>query len=279
MSTKKYYWLKLQKDFFKRHDIRIIEEMKNGKDYILFYMKLLVESISHDGHLRFSEAIPYNENMLATITNTNVDIVRSAVKIFTELGLMEVLDDGTFYMAEIQKMLGSETEWAGKKRIYRKRQELLGDNSGTKKDNVRQELELDSELDKDKDKTFVDDSIESRLAENLFSLIKGNNPKAKKPNLQSWAKNIDLMIRVDKRTPEEIKEVIEFCQNDDFWKANILSTAKLREKFDQLWLKKKNGKGNNNYGNKTVTIKGFEEREYQEDDIEDLYYDPEKEAL
>ena len=46
-ETKKYYWLKLKRDFFKRHDIRIIEEMPNGKDYILFYNKLLLESIDH----------------------------------------------------------------------------------------------------------------------------------------------------------------------------------------------------------------------------------------
>lgn len=118
-KKKKYYWLKLQKDFFKRHDTRIIESMDNGKDYILFYLKLLVESIDHEGNLRFSESIPYNDKMLATITNTNVDIVRSAVKIFSELGLMQTLDDETLYMKDIETMIGSETEWAEKKRLQR----------------------------------------------------------------------------------------------------------------------------------------------------------------
>ena len=94
-ETKKYYWLRLKKDFFKRHDIQIIEAMDNGKDYILFYLKLLCESVDHEGQLRFSEEIPYNEKMIATITNTNVDIVRSATKVFTDLGMMELLDDGT----------------------------------------------------------------------------------------------------------------------------------------------------------------------------------------
>ena len=117
--AKKYYWLKLKKDFFKRHDIRIIEALPNGKDYVLFYLKLLVESISHDGKLRFSETIPYNDDMLSTITNTNVDIVRTAVKIFTELGFMELFDDGTIYLRETNLMLGNETEWAKKKRDYR----------------------------------------------------------------------------------------------------------------------------------------------------------------
>ena len=84
-DNRKFYWLKLNKDFFKRHDIRIIEEMENGKDYILFYLKLLLESVNHEGHLRFSETIPYNEKMLSVITNTNIDVVRSAMKVLAEL--------------------------------------------------------------------------------------------------------------------------------------------------------------------------------------------------
>ena len=80
-ESKKFYWLKLKRDFFKRHDIRIIEEMPNGKDYVLFYLKLLLESIDHEGSLRFSDTIPYNEQMLAVITNTNIDIVKAAMKL------------------------------------------------------------------------------------------------------------------------------------------------------------------------------------------------------
>lgn len=128
MSGNKYYWLKLKKDFFKRHDMKIVEAMPNGKDYILFYLKLLCESLDHNGSLRFSDLVPYNEFMLSAITNTNVDIVRSAVKLFTELGMMKVLDDGTIFMNEVHKMLGSETEWAEKKRLYRGKKQQLEDN-------------------------------------------------------------------------------------------------------------------------------------------------------
>ena len=145
LMAKKYYWLKLQNDFFKRHDIRIIEDMPNGKDYILFYMKLLVESISHEGKLRFSETVPYNEGMLATITNTNIDIVRSAVKVFSELELMGFMDDGTFFMNETSNMLGEETEWAKKKRAYR-------ENGGQKKTMSDKSIEKEIELDIDNTK-------------------------------------------------------------------------------------------------------------------------------
>ena len=122
MEDKRFYWLKLKRDFFKRHDIQIVENMPNGKDYILFYLKMLVESVDHEGKLRFSDTIPYNEDMIATITNTNVDTVRMAMKIFTELGMIEVIDDGTIFMSEVQKMIGSASNTDGAKRQARFRE-------------------------------------------------------------------------------------------------------------------------------------------------------------
>ena len=168
--AKKYYWLKLKQDFFKQHNIRIIEEMENGKDYILFYLKLLVESISHQGHLRFSDTIPYNDKMLATITNTNVDIVRNAIKVFNELNLMEILDDGTIYMTETQKMIGNETDWARKKREYRARlQEQKKDNVLTMSDKSKS---IDIELEKDIDisSNSLYDFVEENFGRTLSSV-------------------------------------------------------------------------------------------------------------
>lgn len=118
-DNKRYYWLKLHKDFFKQHEITIIEDMPNGKDYILFYLKLLVESVSHEGQLRFSETIPYNEQMLASLTKTNIDVVRNAMRIFVELQMIEILDDQTIFMLETEKMIGSETGMAKRMREYR----------------------------------------------------------------------------------------------------------------------------------------------------------------
>lgn len=106
-KTKKYYWLKLDRGFFKRHDMQIIEKMPNGEKYVLFYLKLLCESIDHNGKLRFSDTIPYDEGMLATITQTDIDVVRSAVKLFTNLHMMEIFDDGTYYMGELINMVGN----------------------------------------------------------------------------------------------------------------------------------------------------------------------------
>lgn len=145
-KDKKYYWLKLQKDFFKRHDIRLIQSMPNGTEYVLFYLKLMVESLAHNGRLRFSEKIPYDESMLAVITDTNIDIVRNATRILEELGMLQVLDDSTIYMTEVNNLIGVQTEGAERKQLQRqKRQELL--EGGQKGDKCPPEIELEKELD------------------------------------------------------------------------------------------------------------------------------------
>ncbi|CAF1900914.1 Replication protein O [Bacillus subtilis] len=80
-------------------------------------------------------------------------------------------------------------------------------------------------------------------AEYLFKEIKNNNPDAKKPNLEKWANEFRLIRERDKRTDEQIKYLIKWTQQDDFWKANILSPSSLRKHYDKLVVKIKSVKG------------------------------------
>ncbi len=75
----------------------------------------------------------------------------------------------------------------------------------------------------------------------LRQRILENNPKARVTDrqLRAWAVEADRMMRLDGRTRSEIHELIDWSQNDPFWFANILSMAKLREKYDQLVLKRR----------------------------------------
>jgi len=77
-----------------------------------------------------------------------------------------------------------------------------------------------------------------QLATLLKSEILRNRPAFRITSHQEhkWAKTADLMLKVDKRTWDEMAEVIRWVQHDEFWFKNILSMDKLREKFDQLAL-------------------------------------------
>lgn len=55
MAEKKYYWLKLPRNFFGKHYIKILRAKENGELLVLFYMWMLTEAIDHEGRLRYSE--------------------------------------------------------------------------------------------------------------------------------------------------------------------------------------------------------------------------------
>ena len=177
-ENKKFYWLKLKRDFFKRHDIRVIESMPNGKDYVLFYLKLMVESIDHEGALRFSDTIPYNEDMLAVITNTNVDIVRSAMKLFESLELVEIFDDQTVYMREVERLTGSETKWAEKKRMYRAKEDNVLALSPPCPIDVRQEKEIEKEKELEIEKESISSGETVKKVISYLNKQAGTNYKA-----------------------------------------------------------------------------------------------------
>ncbi|MGN4667985.1 hypothetical protein ACTFRP_19535 [Bacillus cereus group sp. MYBK234-1] len=118
------------------------------------------------------------------------------------------------------------------------------DDTSTIRPTIRGQKEKEKEKEKENKKEKKNTSrhkfetCDMNAAKYLFEKIKENNLKQKEPSsFDSWANNVRLMRERDNRTFQEIKDVIDWCQNDSFWKSNILSTAKLRQRFDQLYMK------------------------------------------
>ena len=126
-SKEKLFFLKLNKDFFDQYWVKILEAEPNGDKYILFLIKLMCESISHNGYLRFNESIPYDEKMLAAITHTDIDVVRTAPVLFKQLKIIELTEDRTLFIPMVPNMTTTTTEGALKKAEQRK---LLDDKGG-----------------------------------------------------------------------------------------------------------------------------------------------------
>lgn len=125
--SKRYHWLKLSRTFFKRHDVKLIR-MRHGNNGVVFYLALLCESIDHEGALRFSEKVPYTVEELVAVTETfiSLDEAEAVVNTLIEKGLMEVFEDGTFYLPKAMEMTGSETGMAKYQRERRAKELTLG---------------------------------------------------------------------------------------------------------------------------------------------------------
>ena len=74
----------------------------------------------------------------------------------------------------------------------------------------------------------------------LEGKIRENNGAVKKrteSQLQSWCKDMDLLINKDKANPDNIKQIIDWVVEDDFWSANVLSAKKLRKHYPRFYKK------------------------------------------
>ena len=156
-DNKKYYYLRLKDNFFDSDELKILESMKDGYLYSNILLKLYLRSLKNDGKLVVNDRIPYNAEMLASVTGHQVGTIKQALSIFKDLGLIDVLENGAIYMLDIQNFIGRGSSEADRKREYRQRIETDRTNVQT---NLRQiseksppeieiELEKDIEIEKE----------------------------------------------------------------------------------------------------------------------------------
>ena len=87
---------------------------------------------------------------------------------------------------------------------------------------------------KHKKRVYDKDSDYYKLSEFFIKQIKKNNSNFKDPNIQKWSDDFRKIVEIDDRDKRETAMLIKWVQKDSFWMSNILSPAKLREKYDQL---------------------------------------------
>ncbi|TLQ08813.1 DnaD domain protein [Marinilactibacillus psychrotolerans] len=211
-ENKKYYWLKLHDNFFDDDTIQYIEEQENGKEYVLFYLKLALKSLSREGYLiRYvgERVIPYDVKALAKLTNTPSDTVKAAMVMFIDFGLVQHLNSGELYLNQINEMIGAETQAAKRKREQRARdkQKELGtptneveerDIVTEKRDSVQKshgdvqkshteidiETDIDKELEKETDKEKEESVSQSSFTFTWQDFFKANGFGILSPYIQ-----------------------------------------------------------------------------------------------
>ena len=148
-DNRKYYYLKLKENYFDDDSIVLLESMQDGVLYSNILLKLYLKSLKHGGRLQLDEDIPYTAQMIATITRQQIGTVERALQIFLKLGLVVVLDSGTFYMSNIELLIGQSSTEAERKRAARLQNKALSAlrTSGGHLSDIRPpEIELEKEI-------------------------------------------------------------------------------------------------------------------------------------
>lgn len=105
-DKQKFYWLRLDKDFFQKYKIKSLISEKNGEKNLIIYQQLMCECLNYvdeknNGILRFSEHRAYTINELASVINRKPKELEQALKILINKELLEVWDDGTIYIYDV----------------------------------------------------------------------------------------------------------------------------------------------------------------------------------
>lgn len=175
-DEKKYYYIRLKDSFFESEEILIIENLPDGFLFTNILLKLYLRSLKNEGKLMFKNTIPYNSQLIASMTRQPVSVVEKAINIFEKLNLIEILESGAIFMTNIQEYIGKTTTEADRKRAYRNRIEneknllnigqmsdkILPESRDKRIDNKEQRIEEDIVLE-EKSKNFINNKYFSVL--------------------------------------------------------------------------------------------------------------------
>lgn len=167
MAERKFYWIKLKKDFMSSDAVDFLMSQKNGAEYVVLYQMLCLMTVKTNGKLerQLNEVIiPYDVEKIQRDTKYfNIDTVRTALNLYTNLGLIYKDDNGCLSIADYENLVGSESGSAERVRRFRNLKALHCNSEVTKKKQLCNELsntdkEIDKEIDKDKDidRLFID---------------------------------------------------------------------------------------------------------------------------
>ncbi|MDU4110733.1 phage replisome organizer N-terminal domain-containing protein [Veillonella parvula] len=243
-DNKKYYYLRLKDNFFDSDELKILESMKDGYLYSNILLKLYLRSLKNDGKLVVNDRIPYNTEMLASVTGHQVGTIKQALSMFKELGLIEVLENGAIYMLDIQNFIGKGSTEADRQRLYDRRiseerkqkkitqsrnlEEIL--EKSTPEIEIEKELELEIEKDSSakstttKRKRFEKPSISdikqycmernnNIIAEQFYDYYESNGWKVGKNSMKDWKAAVRTWERSEYRKPNSKKNSKEDAIN------------------------------------------------------------------
>lgn len=193
--AKRYYWLKLNKDFFDSIRIRKLRSIAGGDTYTIIYLKLLLYAIDTDGEIEYQGIEKTLGEELSFALSESAEDIGLCINYLRSVGLAEVKTDGIILPEAIEKV-GSETASTQRWRDWKSRknqQSLLESNTSPtdrqqianvekrREEKIREDTEIEKETDtekeieKSKSKRFTPPSVEEVRA---YCFERGNKIKA-----------------------------------------------------------------------------------------------------
>ena len=202
-KKKVYFWLKLDQNFFKNLAIKQALRMPGGKDMIIVYQMLMLESLVTDGVIYYEGMLPTLEKELAVRLDVKEEDIQMTLAYFKNVGLVQVDDSNNAEMLQVPALIEQETDWARYKREQRRTLKL--DNVKHVSNGCPTELELELELEKKIDIELEVDKKKSATDTNIYDYYQqriGSLDGFQYEQLKGY-------LDIDKFEPELVKRAID----------------------------------------------------------------------
>ena len=176
-EPKRYFWLKLHKDFFQRKEIKRLRKIAGGDTYTIIYLKMLLRSIMSDGKLYFDGLEDDFASELALDLDEKEENVQITIQYLLKSGLLKMCSDEEYYLPDTKDSTGCETAVASRVRKHRERKKALQCNTDVTQvkqlcnGEIEKELEIDIEIEKEIDSSASTTTKRKRFEKPTLSQI------------------------------------------------------------------------------------------------------------
>ena len=235
--SKRYYWLKLQKDFFTQPKIKKLRKIAGGDTYTIIYLKMQLLSLSNGGKLFFDGIEESFSEEIALTIDEDPDNVKVTVQYLLSQGLIEPCSETEFLMTETQYLICSESESAERVRASRKNKALQCNTNVTECNNNVQkcntDIDIDIELDnRDRVRDKTDSKISYQLIADTFNDICKSFDRVERIS-DSRKEDIDAACK--KFGFEQIRTAFAKAENSKFLKGEECKGAyKFKANFNWI---------------------------------------------
>lgn len=184
-EPKRYFWLKLHKDFFQRKEIKRLRKIAGGDTYTIIYLKMLLRSIMSEGKLYFDGLEDNFAAEVALDLDESEENVQITITYLLNSGLLEMRSDDEYYLPDTKNSTGCETAVAARVRRHREKQKALQCNADVTQvkhfcnGEIEKEIEIHKEIHKELEHRDRDITIsttrEDKEIENSQSLAPMSN--------------------------------------------------------------------------------------------------------
>ncbi|EGQ0195329.1 TPA: DnaD domain protein, partial [Listeria monocytogenes] len=271
-------WIKLSVNMFDDEKIKLLEKMPEGNQMLIVWIRLLALAgkTNDKGRIYLNENVPYTEDMLATLFNRDVGIIRVTLHTLQSFGMIQKTENGLIEIENWEKhqnVDGMErVREQTRKRVEKHREAMRqnriasGDSKGNKECNVTSSvtvtqsnaIDIDKELDKDINNNNSDLNFKDFWEQNGFGMMLPIELEKLLAWVDDFAGNREIVMKALEVTSEQgankrnyayVNKILKNWENRGF---KTIADVDAAEKQRQIELEQKYNKPTYNKYNKPV---------------------------